>query len=762
MGATDSLNFTGSDTLTDRADEYTAKADQEIRQWWHVSGSYMHYKSTEPGGNTLGTVPGGSSGSPYLLFRKADSTVVNSIMTPTPTTVVSLRFGFNRFPNFTEGISYAAGFNPATLGFPASFTSALQAAYFPQIDFTNNSISNVSPSNTVFYSRNFLASVSKVSGRHSITAGFDFRAIHTDFLNRSLAGGDFSFNGVFTRQYPTVNGSGGADFADALLGFPSSGSVNTTTKLYTNVSYYAGYIQDDFRVTSRLTLNLGLRYEYETGINEKNNNYVVGFDQSAANPLQANAGGLAVPGVVKFAGVNGNPSSCCNALSDKFGPRVGVAYQLNGKTTLRGGFGVFYAPVRFADDASLALGYTQTSTYVASNDGNSTPANSLSNPFPAGISQPVGNSRGGLTGTGSSFNYLDQNRTSGLVYQYSFDIQRELPFGVAFEVGYIGSNSHHLQASSTGTGSLNINQLRPEFLALGSQLNQSVPNPFYNNGGAGIIGSATVARSQLLKPFPEYGAIGVLTNPSRARYDSLIGKVQKRFSSGLTFLASLTFAKNMDNEFASGNFFSSISGYAQDYYNLNNEYSLAVNDTPLRYTNTVSYDLPFGKGRTYLNSSRLLNYAVGGWQVNATAVYQTGFPLAIYQQNLNGGIGAQAQRPNATGISPVVSGSVTERLNGYINPAAFSQAAAFTFGNLSRTINYRGPGTKNWDVSVFKNFQIYERFSGQFRAEALNALNTPQFSNPNTQYIPNGTAFGKITNQVNFSRLIQLGVRFYF
>ncbi len=761
-GATDSYNFTGFDTLADRADQYTAKGDQEILPWWRMNASYMHYKSREPGGNTLGTVPGSSSNGPYLLFRKVDSTVVNSIMTPTPTTVVSLRYGFNRFPNFTEGASYAAGFNPATLGFPSNYVNGLQARYFPEIDFINNSISNVSVSNTVFHSNNFLATVSKVAGRHSITAGFDYRKIQTDFLNQSNGAGIFAFNGVFTRQYPTVSGSGGADFADALLGTPSSGSANTTTKLYTYVNYYAGYVHDDFRISNKLTINMGLRYEYETGINEDNNHYVVGFNQSVPNPLQSAVTGLTVNGVIQYAGLNGNPTAAGRAQTTKWGPRVGVAYQWNEKTTIRGGFGVFYAPIRFADDASLALGYTQTTTYVASNDGNSTPANYISNPFPNGIGQPVGNSLGASTGVGSSFNYIDQNRTSGLVYQYSVDIQRELPGHIGFEIGYVGSNSHHLQPSSTGTGSININQVPSAYLSLGSQLNQAVANPFYGNGGTGVIGSATVSRAQLLKPFPEYNTIGILTNPSYARYDSLIAKAQKRFAAGLTFLTTFTWSKNMDNEFGSGNFLSGSTTSAQDYYNLRNEYSLAVNDTPLRYTAAFTYDLPFGQGKRFLSGNRALDYVVGGWQINGTAIYQAGFPLAIYQQNQNSVIGTQAQRPNATGISPEVSGSVEERLNGYINVAAFSAAPAFTFGNVSRTINYRGPGMKNWDASLFKNFKIWERVTGQFRLEALNTLNSPQFSNPNTQYIPGGTAFGKITYQANFPRLLQMGVRFIF
>ncbi len=761
-GVTDAINFTGSDTLTDRADEYMAKLDHEIFSWWKMNASYLHYKSREPGGNTLGTILTASSGTPYLLYRKVDATQVNSIMTLNPTTVLNLRFGFNRFPNVTDPVNY--GLSPATLGLPAGYVNSLQAQYLPEFDFSSNpnNFSSVSPSNTVFYSRNWLGSVSKFAGRHSFTFGVDYRSIHTDFLNLSQSAGLFAFNGVFTQQYPTKTNGTGSDFADALLGYPSSGSVNTSTKLYTQVNYIAGYIQDDFRVNSKLTLNFGLRYEFETGIKEKNNHYVVGFDTNAINPLASGVTGLTPKGVIQYAGVNGNDSYCCTPARNKFGPRVGFAYSLNDKTIVRGGFGMFYAPTRFADDASLALGYTQTTTYVASNNGNSTPASSLTNPFPSGVLQPVGNSLGALTGVGSAFNYLDQNRTSGLVFQYSLDIQRQLPKNMMFEIGYIGSSSRHLQTSSTATGSYDINQVPDSYLALGSQLAASVPNPYYLHGGTGIIGSATVAAAQLLRPFSEYGNIGLLSNPAHARYDSMVVKVQKKMSAGLTFLSALTWSKNMDNEFASGNFFSGSSSAPQNAYNLEAEYALALSDTPLRWSNTLTYELPFGKGKRFLGGAgKAVDLAVGGWQINFTNVYQTGFPLAIYENsNQNAVLGTLVQRPNATGISPSQSGSVESRLTNYINSAAFSSAPAFSYGNLARTISYRGPGMKNWDSSLFKNFAVTERFHAEFRAEALNTFNSPQFANPNTRF--ENTAFGTISNQVNFSRLIQLGVRFAF
>ncbi len=762
---TDAINFTGNDTLTDRADEYTSKLDHTLFEWWKISASYLHYKSREPGGNTLGTLPGGSGNGPYLLFRKADATAVNSTMTLNPTTVLVTRYGFNRFPNQTTGISY--GFSSAALGLPSNFTSAVQAQYFPTIGLLSNTLSSVSPTYSVFNSRNFSTSVSKYAGKHSLSIGFDYRLIHTDFTSLSNSGGNFSFNGVFSRQYPSQTNGTGADFADLLMGYPSSGSVATTTKLFDFVKYYSGFVQDDIRVTSKLTVNVGLRYEYETGLGEANNHIAVGFDQKAVNPIAAGVTGVVPYGVILYAGQSNAPTTCCAPPKTKFGPRAGFAYQITPKTTIRGGWGMFYAPTIFSTDATIAPGYNQATTYVASNNGNSTPANSLSNPFPNGILQPVGNTLGPLTAIGSTFNFLNQSRTTGLVQQFSFDIQRELPYGIALELGYAGSRSSHLQPSPTGNGNMNINQLPMNYLSLGSALNTAVANPFFGHGGSGVIGNATVSQAQLLLPFPQYSTIGMVTNPASAQYDSLIVKAQKRLSKGLTFLSTFTWSKNQDNEWGSGtsNSFNTFSGSTppsqpQNYYNLDAEWALASTHTPLRVTSAVTYELPFGKGKAMLNSSKMLDYIVGGWSLNGTALFQAGFPLFVYQQNLNSVIGTGEQRPNATGINPATSGSVHDRLNAYLNPAAFAQAPAFTFGNISRSLSTLGPGMRNFDVSIFKNFKIAEALTGQFRAEALNSTNTPLFASPNTQF---GTAsFGKITYQANLPRQIQLGMRFYF
>jgi hypothetical protein len=328
----------------------------------------------------------------------------------------------------------------------------------------------------------------------------------------------------------------------------------------------------------------------------------------------------------------------------------------------------------------------------------------------------------------------------------------------------VASRSIHLQPSSVTNGLININQVAPQYYALGSALLDKAANPFYGSGGTGLIGGATVARAQLLKPYPEFGNVQAGTDFNHALYDSIVVKAQKRMSQGVTFLATYTWARNMDASFAGTNFLNPVATsytYAQNYYNLAGEYSLANVSTPDRFVGTVTYELPFGTGKRWLRGKGVTDYLVGGWQMNAITIYQTGFPLAIVQStNLNAAIGAQMQRPNATGVSPVTSGPLGSRLDSYINPAAFSNAPQFTFGNLSRTIPYRGPGQANWDLSIFKDIKVKERVNAQVRAEALNAFNTPQFRAPSTVF--GSSAFGSITQQANFPRYLQLGFRLFF
>jgi trimeric autotransporter adhesin len=750
-------NYTYTGNYPNRGDQSTWKADHEFASWFRASGSYVHQKTFETDAPAQTFPNAASPGQNYCCDRKIDAVQANATLTPNSTTVIAIRWGFNRF--YSRSTQASAGFNLASLELPQSLLSATPNPAFPAITMGDvSSYGGGGANQDVYYSRSFNTTTSKFLGKHSVKAGFDFRTLHD--AGTPVAGPtSFGFSTVFTQSKPQSTTVGtGSSLASLLLGYPTSGNMTLVTNFDDFIRYYGGFVQDDYRVTPKLTLNFGLRLEHESGIREANNKLIVGFDPTAPSPLQQTISGSQILGQVQYAGVNGNPTETGNALSVRAAPRFGFAYSPNSATVVRGGYGIFWVPIFF--NFQNAIGYSQTTSIVTSTNGNFTPAASLSNPYPNGLLQPSGNSLGGLSGIGQGITvFSPSTNSSGYVQQYSLEVQRQAPAGFVVTVGGLSSHSLHLLESGQ-----NINQLNPAYLSLGSALTQSVANPLYNNGGVGTVGTPTVSRAQLLLPFPQYISAALAnSNTAVTRYYSFYFRAERRFSKGLSTLASYTRSRSVDNvvglNLGGASQITSPIG-PQNAYNLNGEWSLSTQDAPNRFSTAITYELPFGKGKPFLNSSRPLAWVAGGWSVNGFGVIQSGYPLSVTQPNNNSVIGASYQRPNATGISPEISGATTDRINGWLNPAAFFQAPQFTFGNVSRFLNVRGPGLFNWDLSVFKTFSIKERIRAQFRAEALNATNTAYFGPPNTTLT--NTQFGLITSQINNPRLIQLGTRITF
>lgn len=748
-------NFTGS--FPNRGSQSTWKADHQFATWLRASGSYIHQKTFETSAPSDIFPNAATPSQTFCCDRKIDATQANATIVPDATTVIAIRWGFNRF--YSKSTQASAGFNLGLLGLPASLVNATPNPAFPAITMSDlTSYGGGGTNQDVFYSRSFNVTGSRFVGRHTWKAGFDFRTLH-DFGTPVSGPTSLAFSDVFTRaKAQSLTAGTGSSLATLLLGYPTGGSQTIVTGFDDYIRYYGGFVQDDFRITPKLTLNLGLRFEYESGIRETNNKLIVGFDPQAVNPLQSKVAGIAVPGQLQYAGIGGNPTETGTPLSVKTAPRFGLAYSVDPKTVVRAGYGIFWAPSFFTFQNTI--GYSQTTPIVTSTDGNFTPAVTLSNPYPNGLLQPTGNAVGGLSGIGQAVTvFPSSTQSAGYVQQYSFEVQRQAPAGFVITVGGIGSHSLHLL-----TNGRNINQLDPANFSLGSALTQNVPNPFYNHGGVGGIGTATVSRAQLLFPFPQYTAVSLSAEDGgSARYYSFYVRAERRYANGLSLLTSYTWARSVDNltgvNLAGTSQIAAAAG-PQNAYNQNGEWSLSTQDVANRFSTAITYDLPLGKGKPFLHGSRLLDYAVGGWSVNAFSVIQSGYPLSITQNNNNSVVGASYQRPNATGLNPATSGSTDQRIYGWLNPAAFSQAPALAFGNTSRFINVRGPGLFNWDVSVFKTFAVFERFRAQFRAEALNATNTAYFGTPTT--VLTSSTFGLITSQINNPRLLQLGVRVSF
>jgi hypothetical protein len=307
-------------------------------------------------------------------------------------------------------------------------------------------------------------------------------------------------------------------------------------------------------------------------------------------------------------------------------------------------------------------------------------------------------------------------------------------------------------------------QLAPQYLPLGAQLNSSVPNPYFGVITQGTLSTPTITLGQSLRPYPQF--LGVSTrnaNYGESTYHGMLLRVEHRMSKGLSIMAAYTLSKEIDDMVPSVNGFpgeSFANPSPQNFYSLRSERALTSWDTPQTLVLSYVYELPFGPGKPLLGAGGVAGKVFGGWQINGNTTFQSGFPL-----NINGGNGsgtfAGTQRPNWSGVNPTLSGTVTDRLLRYFDTSQFSFNAPFTFGNAPRLMpKLRCPGIANLDASLFKNTQINDRFRLQFRAEAFNTFNRVQFGVPNTSI--NSTAFGVISSQQNSPRNLQLGLRLLF
>ncbi len=802
-------NYNQLNTFKTRSDMYSGKLEHTFAPWWTAGVSYVHLATQEPSGFILGGVTVAENAT--KLLRNNGATAINNTFTLNPTTLLTVGYGFQRY--YSASFQYSNGYNLGAggLAFPTNWTSQLQSDTFPTTTITGvtngRSIGGANGTVQIQSSKNLVVGLTKTLNRHNIKAGYVFR--YMAFQSTPNSAPSFTFNGQYTSQSPSSPSTASpAAFADLLMGLTSASSYTLNAGKFNQLAtYHALYVQDDFRLNQKLTVNLGLRLEYELGQYEQNNRFNVGFSPTAAYTIPS-AVPAAAHGGLLFAGQNGAPTHCCNQAHDKWSPRIGVAYQLDPKTVFHAGFGVFYAPVGLA---YVAQGYSQTSS--ASVNG-VTPTmlqpsqigsgSGLSNPLSlyGTLVQPSGNTLGPLTGLGSSLGtLLDLKRRYPLVQQYSFDIQRDLPWGINMKIAYSGAHSRNISNND------NINQATTAQLATaranGVKLSSTtINNPYYFQPGTtingyaptGILTTKTYSLAQSLLPFPQFTSITESQDNGYNRYNALAVKVQKRVTNGLTVLSTYTWSSNWDNLWSAGS--QSFATYGpQDVYNPKAEYSRALNNVPNRFTAAFSYDLPFGRGKEFGGHvSKWTDLAIGGWQINDEWVVQNGVPISIQQTNLNlnqgtTGIGGSYQRPNLVGDvhSACLTGKPQGRLGvtsyaaaekPYLNAAAFSAAPAYTYGNAPRNLPCQAPGTNNSDVSINKMFNITERVHLQFRAEALNFFNTPQFGPPAQTLVVNsptpavtspvsaatGTnqTLGNVTTQINYSRIIQLGGRLSF
>jgi hypothetical protein len=664
------------------------------------------------------------------------------------TTVFSARLGFARtlFLFDNQGL----GFRPSSLGLPTSIDENVDRLMFPRFGVGGMvSLGGNDHRYNAFMSYTAAASLTKVRGDHTMKFGFEGRMLRVNVWEARSAGTfNFRTNETQGPNPTTASSTAGYGFASFLLGTgqPNDVLIQNWKNVAANSFYWAGYAQDDWRLNSRLTLNLGLRYDIDVPRTERFNRMNF-FDPEARSPLADVVPGLPnLKGGVVFVGVDGRNRYQYDWDTNNIAPRLGLSYQLNQKTVLRGGYSHMFGPSNQGAQGTVGpFGFRTENLWVTSIDG-ITPLNTLKNPYPNGFQPSPGSSQGLLTQAGANLQAPLRDTVSPWAIQYNVNVQRELPWAMFVEIAYVGTRGYDL--STVGESGLSLNQLDPQYMSLGSQLNQQVPNPFYGIVNNGVLTQQTVARGQLLRPYPQFtDIIPLYHSGAKSRYNALQITGRKRMTHGVMLEGSYTYAEARE-----------IGMSHQDSYDLESSWALASYDIKHRFVISYLYELPFGHNRRFASGvSPLVNAIIGGWQFNGITTIQSGTPLSITANNTAGIFGARTQ-PNNNGQDPVLDGPVSERLNRYFDTSVYSQPAAFTFGNepvFSPVL--RSPGVRNFDLSLFKNFELRRTTMLQFRVEALNAFNNVQFSGPNTSVT--SSSFGVISGQANAPRQLQFGLK---
>lgn len=764
-------NFFSSGASISNADQFDSRLDHSINDSWRLWARGSYFNNPQVPFNGFGTLGTSSGDGPNWSTNY--NVALNSVYTISPSTILNVNYGlarkvYHRFP-FSNGISLT------DLGFPSAVQAeaAQQNLEFPNISMGGNtSITGLGQATFTTlkiqsYGHEIRTDLTKVLTKHTVKFGGEFRKLFMNFTQHGQPSGQYNFGTNWTQQVPGAAASvtQGNGFASLLLGLANNGSqISHTFSIATASAYWGMYVQDDYKLARNFTLNLGLRWDVDVPRTERYNRLSY-FDITAPSPIAGKVPGLQQPlvGAMKFV----TPDHRHQVPTDlnNWGPRIGFAYNFASKTVFRGAYGIMYSPsvlqASGTSGSSGTEGFDSTTGMNATFDNYRTIATTLSNPFPNGFNLPVGAGGGAATnlGLGVGQSYFN-DWVNPIVQEWSANIQRDLGAGFVVEFGYLGNKGNHLIDGESGTA---YDQLPASYGALGSQLTQTVANPFYGviTNPTSPLYQPTVLYSQLLRPYPQYNGLSSFRKPgANSIYHAFTLRTEKRYSNGLNFLLSYTAGKLMDDASQTVTFLGA-AGSKQDAYNRSAERSISAQDVSQRLVISSNYDLPFGRHRKFLSAMpSALEYLLGGWQVNGIATFQTSVPLQITQGN-NTNLYSVGQRPNNNGTSAKKDGPIDQRLTSYFDQSVFSQAPSFVFGNTSRTSpDLRGPGTRAFDGSLFKNFRFHERFAAQFRAEAFNLFNHPTWNNPGANVTSPGS-FGVITS-ASGNRNVQLALKLNF
>jgi hypothetical protein len=622
--------------------------------------------------------------------------------------------------------------------------------------------------------------ITHLVGSHNLKFGGEVRILQNNYYQSNDPAGLFQFDASMTAANPNFTQPGvssGNGMAAFVLGYGSSingSSVTEPAKTADQDRYWALYFNDTWQVTHRLTLNLGVRADFQGDWTERYNRIVV-FNPTETSPIAAQVGIPDLKGAYDLVDTPQHPSRTAFPSWNHASPRIGLSYQLDQNTIIRTGYGIFYLPVDVRwDDAPHNLFINSINTnWVPAQANGVTPENPISDPFPGGVAAPPGRNQAFINVQGGGNSAPLSNYLAPYVQQWNFDIQRQFPAGTLVDIAYAGSKGTHLPMHSQ-----DLDQLPPQYVptnaAQVAALTALVPNPFYGivQNGGGLSSSATIKAAQLLLPYPQYDDVSMAEVDDRdSSYNSMQLKVQKRFAAGAQLLATYTVSKLIDDTNSEINWLEAASPTWGDSnaYNLHSQRSLDGFDVPQRLVIASVLDLPIGRGRRYgSNMNAFANAIIGGWGVDTIITFQSGFPIIIGGcpgKLSNSGIpNIGCALADRVGPESLTSGPLTDKLAHWFNTSTFVAPTDYSYGNDSRTEpNIRDDGVKNFDIGVFKNFKIPpgERMDLQLRGEFFNAFNRVQFNPPNTSCC-GGASFGQVTGQYNLPRLIQFALRLSF